>query len=58
MAHIRTISAKDVKPEEISQVRAALADLPLFSPLRKFIGELLTGLEMGLDMTLISEDPK
>lgn len=58
MVTIRTIHAKDVSPEEIAQVRSALADIPLFSPLRMFIRDLLVGLESGLDMTLIAEAPE
>lgn len=50
----RTISAKDVTPEEIAQVREAIEGFPDDSVMREFITELLDGLDAGLNMTLFS----
>lgn len=54
---IKTILAEDVTPEELEVVRKAISGLPINSELRVFIGYLLAGLDLGLNMTLISEDP-
>lgn len=58
MSKLHSISAKDVIPEEIAQVRLFLTEMPLFSPLRLFIKDMLNALEEGQNLTLIFDEPE